>query len=412
MRILTMKSLLLAGLTLGAFAARADDQNPRYKGASKTSDYYYAGVNLWFGVAPEQHINRPSNGLNLFAESNLGVIPGLHVGRQMGDWRFFLDYDHRYYQYSDIELRNPGSLSLLPGDNLAGDGQQKSQSLMANVGYNLFAGEGWQITPSFGLGVAHVDINQLSVDGIEIVNDDNYALAAQVAVEYIGDLNDDWQASIGYRYWTALETDFRTADGTEDISFGSHEFGVRLSYKFGQSKAPAPKLKMKSPPPAPRPTPVPKPVVKEMPKPAPKPAPRPIPAPKVVEPPRPAAPKASDGPIAAPKLRPVVIYFDHDSSSLNDDAKTRVARAFKRWQQGAAPDLTIAGHADSSGSVDYNNAISLKRANRVRDALIALGVPADQISTESYGESNPEVATGDGVREPANRRAVITLKRK
>src|SRR4030095_3750919 len=57
----------------------------------------------------------------------------------------------------------------------------------------------------------------------------------------------------------------------------------------------------------------------------------------------------------------------------------------------------------------YNMALSLRRANAVKDALVKLGVPAAAITTVGRGEAGLLVQTGDGVREPQNRRVEITI---
>ena len=54
-------------------------------------------------------------------------------------------------------------------------------------------------------------------------------------------------------------------------------------------------------------------------------------------------------------------------------------------------------------------ALSLKRANAVKAAMVKQGVPADQISVVGKGETQPLVQTPDGVREPQNRRVEIVL---
>ena len=54
-------------------------------------------------------------------------------------------------------------------------------------------------------------------------------------------------------------------------------------------------------------------------------------------------------------------------------------------------------------------ALSLRRANAVKDALVKLGVPAAAITTVGRGEAGLLVQTGDGVREPQNRRVEITI---
>jgi outer membrane protein OmpA-like peptidoglycan-associated protein len=62
------------------------------------------------------------------------------------------------------------------------------------------------------------------------------------------------------------------------------------------------------------------------------------------------------------------------------------------------------------GSNSYNQELSLKRANVVRDALRALGIAGDTISASGKGETELLVQTGDGVKEPQNRRATINLQ--
>jgi len=72
--------------------------------------------------------------------------------------------------------------------------------------------------------------------------------------------------------------------------------------------------------------------------------------------------------------------------------------------------VTATGHTDKSGPDDYNMALSLRRANAVKDALVRDGVPAGVISVVGRGESQPLVPTADGVREPQNRRVEIVLQ--
>ncbi len=55
-------------------------------------------------------------------------------------------------------------------------------------------------------------------------------------------------------------------------------------------------------------------------------------------------------------------------------------------------------------------ALSLRRANVVKDALVRNAVPAQAIAVVGRGESQPLVATADGVREPQNRRVEIVLQ--
>ena len=71
--------------------------------------------------------------------------------------------------------------------------------------------------------------------------------------------------------------------------------------------------------------------------------------------------------------------------------------------------ISATGHADRSGSEDYNMALSLRRADAVREALIAGGIDPNTITVAGRGESEPAVPTPDGVKEQANRRVEIVL---
>ena len=71
--------------------------------------------------------------------------------------------------------------------------------------------------------------------------------------------------------------------------------------------------------------------------------------------------------------------------------------------------MTATGHTDKSGPDNYNMALSLRRANTVKDSLVRNGVPATAISVVGVGESQPLVQTADGVREPQNRRVEIVI---
>jgi hypothetical protein len=71
--------------------------------------------------------------------------------------------------------------------------------------------------------------------------------------------------------------------------------------------------------------------------------------------------------------------------------------------------VTATGHADRSGPEGYNMALSLRRANAVKNSLVRNGVPAASIAVVGRGESQPLVPTADGVREPQNRRVEIVV---
>jgi OOP family OmpA-OmpF porin len=106
-----------------------------------------------------------------------------------------------------------------------------------------------------------------------------------------------------------------------------------------------------------------------------------------------------------------LVFFDFDSSKVSA-AGQNVLDAVAEEINGRdmLNVVSIIGHTDSSGTKTYNNRLAMKRANAVRDALISRGVDGSVLRVESRGEDDLLVATPDGVREPANRRAQITFQ--
>jgi OOP family OmpA-OmpF porin len=105
-----------------------------------------------------------------------------------------------------------------------------------------------------------------------------------------------------------------------------------------------------------------------------------------------------------------VVLFDFDKSNINQAGNAVLEQALADARKMGSVRISATGHADRSGSEDYNMALSLRRADSVREALIAGGVSADTITVAGRGESEPAVPTADGVKEQANRRVVIVLQ--
>ena len=72
--------------------------------------------------------------------------------------------------------------------------------------------------------------------------------------------------------------------------------------------------------------------------------------------------------------------------------------------------VNVIGHADTSGTNEYNRKLAMRRANAVRDALVQRGVNPTIISVDSRGEEELLVQTADNVREAPNRRAQISFQ--
>jgi OOP family OmpA-OmpF porin len=120
-------------------------------------------------------------------------------------------------------------------------------------------------------------------------------------------------------------------------------------------------------------------------------------------------------PVAAVVPEPImpdiyIVYFDWDRADIRPDAAAVIADVMHDANMMGSPPISVTGHTDLSGSIDYNMNLSLRRADAVRDALLASGISAGQITTAGRGEAEPAVPTADGVREQANRRAEIIVQ--
>ena len=105
----------------------------------------------------------------------------------------------------------------------------------------------------------------------------------------------------------------------------------------------------------------------------------------------------------------VIVYFDFDVAEPNADGDAALAGIIDDLSKLAPRQVLVAGHADRSGPEPYNLDLSRRRAEYVAKRLIGSGLPAVAVAFEAYGETRPAVATEDGIREPANRRAEIEV---
>jgi OOP family OmpA-OmpF porin len=106
------------------------------------------------------------------------------------------------------------------------------------------------------------------------------------------------------------------------------------------------------------------------------------------------------------------IFFEFDRYRLADSTNGRqvVQDVLAEARELGTPSVSLIGHADRAGPEDYNFALSLRRADAVREALIEGGIPADRITVSGRGEEDPLVPTEDGVALQENRRVEIFLQ--
>lgn len=105
-----------------------------------------------------------------------------------------------------------------------------------------------------------------------------------------------------------------------------------------------------------------------------------------------------------------MVFFGFDEASISQGQQAKIRDAVSLANEMEDVRFAVTGHTDTAGSAEYNQELSLRRAQNVRDALVARGVDADAISVAARGESQPANPTGDGVRARENRRVEITVQ--
>lgn len=110
-----------------------------------------------------------------------------------------------------------------------------------------------------------------------------------------------------------------------------------------------------------------------------------------------------------PTAENYVILFDFDRSDLTAAGQVVVSEIISVALANPEFAIDLVGHTDTVGSPAYNLRLGQARASTVQAALVSGGVQPERIATETRGETDLAVPTGDGVRNQANRRVVVTL---
>jgi OmpA-OmpF porin, OOP family len=127
------------------------------------------------------------------------------------------------------------------------------------------------------------------------------------------------------------------------------------------------------------------------------------------QPPPPPAPMPAAVPASAP-ARSYLIFFDWDKATLTDRAREIIKDAADNSTRVQYTRIEVNGYTDTSGTKQYNQDLSIRRAKVVQGELVRNGVPANAITIQGFGDTNLLVPTGPGVREPQNRRVEIVIR--
>lgn len=342
----------LAGL---AGTAVADDQPG-----------YYVGIGLGYNMPTDSDIK--GNNFEYGAEY-ADDFPSAGL--------FSVGYDYESPLRGEIELGMRGN-GIDDISGLGGSGDVELFTVMGNVLYDI---EGLVpgITPYLGggLGFASIDLDDVTPINGNTVSDSDIVFAGQLIAGASARIAEDLDLTGQYNFLMTKQGEYQLPNGQGfDMEYETHTFTVGLRFNFPEPK-PAPE-------PAPEPAAAPEPA----PEPAPAPEPEPEPEPEIV--------------------RNFIVFFDWDSAVVTPEAMDVLRQAVGYARTGNVARIVLTGHADTSGASSYNMSLSQRRADAVRTEVVGLGYDG-AIDTMARGETEPLVETGDGVREPQNRRVEIML---
>jgi outer membrane protein OmpA-like peptidoglycan-associated protein len=105
-----------------------------------------------------------------------------------------------------------------------------------------------------------------------------------------------------------------------------------------------------------------------------------------------------------------MLYFREGRDELTAESKLELDKVFRELKRRPLPDIVVIGHTDTVGSDGFNDRLSLARAERLREMLVGLGLPADRIQSAGRGKRELLVPTEDNISEGRNRRVEINVR--
>lgn len=104
-----------------------------------------------------------------------------------------------------------------------------------------------------------------------------------------------------------------------------------------------------------------------------------------------------------------VVHFDYDEATIRSDAQQLLAAKVPVLRANPGIRIRLEGHADERGSVEYNLALGMRRANAVRQYLMEFGIDGSRFETFSYGEDRPSTQGATESAWSQNRRAEFRI---
>jgi len=288
-------------------------------------------------------------------DGGIAVLGTFGYALSDSNWRIEGEIGNRFNDGTPIVTSCTGLTAIVCTSNVP---ELTEWTYMVNAVYDFkFSSERFGFSLGAGVGV---DNARLEFAGYSVppgVDDADWKFAAQGIVGATYRLSQHWDFMANYRYLFVNEPELYFSP---EVEMRKHTFTIGLRYGYNEPPAEA------APPPPP--------------------------------PPPPPAPKQ------------FIVFFGYNKCNITAEADAVLSEAAAAAKSSGSAAVRIVGHTDTSGSAAYNQKLSECRANAAKTNLVGKGVSEGSISTSGKGESELMVQTGDGVKEPQNRRATVDLQ--
>jgi OmpA-OmpF porin, OOP family len=356
LRVYALTMMVAVLVVAGSIAARAQP----FRGI-------YVNLGAGYGLAPDSGAAPPSSfaGSNIQLQRDGGFVGLGSLGYAFGNG-FRLELEGNYRQ---------NGLNGLSGTDAPtnASGSIHTYGVMGNLLFDMDIGKPW-LYPYIGGGVGYgwdqLSGVRLSQTGTSFSSGDTtggFAYQAIAGLSFPVSGVPGLSVTAEYRYHSVVGNETfhgSTPSGPANLTVGTqhdHDFLLGVRYAFG------------------------------------------------VTPPSMPVPAAAAAPAPAP-ARSYLVFFDWDKATLTPRAQQIIGEAAANSTKVAYTRIEVNGYTDTSGTPQYNQGLSIRRADAVAAELVKDGVPKNVISIQGFGETHLLVPTGPGVREPQNRRVEIIIR--
>jgi OOP family OmpA-OmpF porin len=115
-------------------------------------------------------------------------------------------------------------------------------------------------------------------------------------------------------------------------------------------------------------------------------------------------------PAPPPPTKAWMVFFDTNSTTLSQQSAMTVTEASNVAKSTANAKVTVTGYTDTDGAPAYNQQLSVRRADAVKNALVSNGIAPQAITVNGAGEGGLLIDTADQTKNEKNRRVQIVVQ--